>query len=383
MRTRPQRIVLLLSRGPAYNREVLRGIMRWRASGARWVCHVADPRFTLIDTVARWKPEGIITGVGSVRARDALTRLGVPAVNVSGVLEDPGLPSVIPDSPGIGQLAARYYLDRGFRSFGYAGYRGFHYAAERRVGFLKTLASRGLRCTEFWAQPERWESHPRPDWRRDEDKAGTWLASLTRPAAVFCCNDAVALFLAEICRQAGLQVPTDVALLGVDDDQLLCELSTPPISSVRPDAGQIGFLAARLLDKLLRERRPPVRPIRVAPLGITTRASTDMLAIEDADVAEACRLIREHFQRPLGVEELLREVPISRRSLERRFRLALGRTPAQEIVRVRVEHARRLLETTSLSVPEVARRSGFGSGEWMSVVFRKRLGLSPSQCRRK
>lgn len=377
------RIVLLLSRAPAYNREALRGIMRWRMREGRWVCHVADPRFTLLDTVARWKPQGIITAVGSTRSGNELRRLGVPVVNISGVLDDTGLPSVIPDSQAIGQLAAGHYLDRGFRSFGYAGYRGFAYARGRRAGFLAGLAARDLRCSEFWAQPERSGLRARPDWRGDEERARAWLASLPRPAAVFCCNDSLALFLSEMCRQIRLQVPTDVALLGVDDDQLLCELATPPLSSVRPDAGQIGFLAARLLDRLLRRGRAPAHPVRVAPLGVTTRASTDVLAIEDADVAEAARIIRERFREPIGVGDLLREVPISRRSLERRFRLALGRTPLQEIVRVRVEHARRLLETTSLSVPEIARQSGFGSGEWMSVVFSRQLGQSPSQCRRR
>lgn len=372
-----------MSRAPAYNREALRGIMRWRSRSGRWNCHLADPRLTLLDTVLRWRPEGIITTVGSTRSREELRRLGVPVVNISSVLDDPGLPSVIPDSHAIGQLAAGHFLDRGFRSFGYAGYRGFSYARERHVGFLATLATRGLRCTEFWVQPERSEPSAHRNWRRDEEEARGWLASLPRPIAVFCCTDVLALFLSEVCLQVGLRVPTDVALLGVDDDPLLCELATPPLSSVRPDARQVGFLAAGLLDALLRKRRPPTQPIRVAPLGVTTRVSSDLLHVEDADVAEAERIIRERFRQPLSVGDLLREVPISRRSLERRFRLALGRTPLQEIVRVRVEHARRLLESTNLPVPEVARQSGFSSGEWMSVVFRKELGLSPSQCRRR
>lgn len=187
--------------------------------------------------------------------------------------------------------------------------------------------------------------------------------------------------LTEACRQVGLRIPEDAALLGAEDDDLYCELARPALSSVRVPAEQIGREAAALLDRLLDGARPPRQPILLPPQGVVARRSSEVLAIDDPDVVAAARFIRGHGHLPLFVADVLREVPVERRSLERRFRKALGRGIWEEIRRVHVERAKRLLAETDQSIKAIAKQSGFTDFRHMAVVFRKELGLSPTAYR--
>jgi LacI family transcriptional regulator len=190
------------------------------------------------------------------------------------------------------------------------------------------------------------------------------------------------LQLAEVCRDVGLRVPADVAIVGIGNDDLLCEMSRPSLSSVAVPAEQIGHEAAALLERLMAGSAPPERPIMLPPLGVVTRQSSDILAIGDPDVAAAVRFIRQRGHLPTRVGDVLREVPVSRRSLERKFRQILNRGVSEEIRRVHVDRARALLSGTDLPMSALADHAGFSNATHLSVVFRQETGMTPTSYRR-
>jgi LacI family transcriptional regulator len=208
-----------------------------------------------------------------------------------------------------------------------------------------------------------------------------WLRSLPKPVGVVTWATQRGHEVIHACRLAGLLVPEEVAVLGADEDELICEMCTPPLSGVAITTERIGYEAAALLDRLMRGGRPPRRPILIEPTGVIGRQSTDTLAIDDIDLARAVAFIRNHATDPIGINEVLRAVPVSRSWLERRFKEVFDRTPGAEICRMRFEHAKRLLAETDMSVPDVAAASGYGSREYMASVFKSKIGLSPQKYR--
>jgi LacI family transcriptional regulator len=215
-----------------------------------------------------------------------------------------------------------------------------------------------------------------------EDELARWLLSLPRPVGVMASYDIRARHVLDACRRVGLAVPDQVAVIGVDNDEFLCNLSDPPITSVAPDTRRTGYEAAALLDRLMSAReKQRGQAVFVQPLGVVTRRSTDAFALGDPDVSAAVRFIREHAYHGITVKDVLAEVPVSRRVLEGRFRKLLGRTPHDEIARIRLERVRQLLRETRLSMDEIARRSGFRNGEYLATAFRREIGTSPNEYR--
>jgi LacI family transcriptional regulator len=199
---------------------------------------------------------------------------------------------------------------------------------------------------------------------------------------VFACYDIRGREVLDACRLAEVDVPHQVAVIGVDDDELLCELSDPPLSSVVPDTRRAGWVAAELLAGWMAGRRPRRTAHRIPPLGVTTRRSTDMLAVEDPELAAALRFISEHACQGITVNDVLGQVPLSRRVLESRFQRVLGRSPHHEILRVQLERAKQLLVQRHLTLGAVAHGAGFRNGEYLGTVFKRELGLTPGQYRK-
>jgi LacI family transcriptional regulator len=208
-----------------------------------------------------------------------------------------------------------------------------------------------------------------------------WVQRLPKPVGIFASTDIWGVQLAEVCRQTGLRVPEDVALVGVDNDDLLCEVARPSLSSIALPTERIGFEAAALLDRILARERPSLRPRLLPPIGVVARQSSDVLALDDPEVAAAVRFIREHSHTSIGVKDVLRAVTISRRSLERRFQAALDRTVWEEIRRAHLERAKSLLAGTAMPMWAVAEQAGFSDPRQLSVVFRQETGLTPTAYR--
>ncbi len=210
-----------------------------------------------------------------------------------------------------------------------------------------------------------------------------WAQSLSTPVAVLCCNDRLAYDFLRECQRAGVAVPDDLAVLGVDDDELVNTLVSPSLSSITLPTNRIGFEAAKLLQHLMDGGEAPPEPTLFPPVGVVTRQSTGITAVDDRDVAAAIMFIRDHVADALGVEDIAAAVGTSRRSLERRFRVALGRTVLGQMRQRRVERAKELLATTELAMPAIARASGFGDATRLGIVFRQLTGIPPTDFRRR
>lgn len=375
------RIGLVFTHGLAYCRAVLHGIEAYAETRPHWIfAHMAsEPR--AIQKLAPLELDGIIAHIFSNTLAEALVGLRTPLVNVSSVLLDSTIPRVGVDDVRCGALAADHLIDRGFRHFAFVGHRDHAYSVRREEGFRRVVETAGHRLACYYEPRARTFDPLGRLWTLDEN-IHRWMRSVPKPVGVFAPNDIWGEQLTEVCRQTGPRVPEDVAIVGVDNDDLFCRLARPSLSSIALPGVRIGYEAAALLDRLLAGAAPPKQPLLLAPLGVVARRSSDIVAVADVQVAAAVCFIREQGHRPLTAREVLRAVPISRRSLERRFRHELGRSLLEEIHRVHIERARRLLADTDLPMPQVASRSGFSDAKQLAVRFRQATGLTPTTYRR-
>jgi LacI family transcriptional regulator len=374
------RIGLVFDRSLDYCRGVLRGIKRFAAAKPRWTFALVAPEAQEMENLARLRPAGLIAHVFSNHLAAVLKELRKPIVNVSGVVPRLRIPTIHIDDAAIGYLAAQHLLERGFRNFAFVGNSTFAYSVKQEAAFCQAVSRVGYAAACFYDRSER-SFHPHGRLWAFDAHIRAWLKSLATPIGIFASNDLWGVQLTEACHEVGLRVPEDVAVVGVDNDSLMCELSRPSLSSVAIPSEQVGYEAAALLDRLLAGARAPKALPLLAPLGIVTRQSSGILAVTDQDVAAAIRFIRERAHTAIGVNDVLREVPIGRRSLERRFHCVLRRGVAQEIRRVHLERAKSLLATTWLPIALVAEQAGFSENKHLSVVFRKEFGLSPTAYR--
>jgi LacI family transcriptional regulator len=376
------RIGLVLSHSLDYCRRVLRGIKGYAEAKPDWILLPIDPEPRASRSLTAFRLAGVIAHLFTPALAARLRALRRPLVNVSAVLDDLPVPRVGADDEEIGRRAALHLLDRGFTSFGFVGQRNHAYSTRRERGFREVIERFGHAVDCYHERRARPFTPTGHLWALDRE-VQRWVRLLRKPVGVFAPNDIWGVQLAEICRQLRLRVPEDVSLVGVDNDDLLCNLSRPALSSIAVPAERIGHEAAALLDRLLAGAKPPRQALLLPPLGVVTRHSSEALAIRDADVAAAVRFIREHSHSPLRVPDVLAEIPVSRRSLERRFRASLQRGLGDEIRRVHMERARELLTSTEMPLAEVALRSGFSSGSQLSIVFRQEMALTPSDYRRR
>ncbi len=375
----PSSVYLMMDMSLGYGRAILHGVRRYLTDeGLAWRLGTVRPEAVEKDGGfwSRVGADAVIGMFGGAAPLEAARRAGLRAVNVSARGAGLPVPSVIPDNPAIGRLAAEYFLNRGFRRFLFVGIGDHDYSEDRGRGFGERLAEKGLAAEAF---PERAGER----WTAALDRTLARLAAGAVPTGVLAANDQRALRLIEICVRKGVPVPEQAAILGVDNDDVNCELAPVPLSSVDPDAAGVGYRAAGLLRTMLTGRRvAPGTWIRIPPRGVITRPSTDLLAVSDPEVAALLGVIRERACEPVSVGEAVEGLGVSRRTLEKRFRAFLGRSPHEEIKRIQFERARRLIAETRLSVREVARQCGYRDTKRFSLDFRRRFGRAPQVERR-
>jgi LacI family transcriptional regulator len=372
------RVALVMTRGQAYVEQVMLGIAEHVHRTRRWKCTYAWDSLTSLDHLA-FQPDGVICCSFRNELFAELLEKRVPAVNVWQVRDGPALPYVGVDDGAVGRLAAEYFMQRGFRHFAYAGSYDHSYSDARWRGFRAALVAAGHDCAVLRPSVnEEVRDTPSSVWLHVRETVSRWIATLPTPVAILAAEDICAVEVSEACAACGLQVPGDVAVLGVNNDRVLCDLAAPPLSSIELPGRQVGLAAAAALDRWLDGEAPSGEPALFPPTGVVTRQSTDVFAVDDRDVTAALQLIRDRATRGLTVEDILAVVPVSRRTLENRFARHLGRSPHAEIERVRIARAKDLLTNTDLSMPEVAARAGFNTGERLSVTFRRRTGQTPT-----
>lgn len=377
-------VAILMNLSRVYDRQVIRGITRYVQARGSWLLYVEEDPADKIPSFTEWSGDGLIvcTDDGQIakaipQFQGTIVALGALAPDV---LKQFGVSTVKTDDQMIAELAADHLLEKGLTNLAYCGMppRGLDRWIEiRRDAFCGRVARDGLQCAVFTGKrygPRRW------DLMQAELKK--WLVDLPKPVGIMTCNDSRGRHLLEACRQLDLRVPDDVAVIGVDNDELMCELAIPPLSSVALGAEQNGFQAAELLDQLMRGRRRRTTHITVPPACLVARQSTDLVAIDDPIVSEALRYVREHGAERMGVLDVVRHLDVSRSTLETRFKKHLGRTVHDEIQRVRLDVARRLLTTSDLPLHVIAERAGYSTVHYMCAVFRRELGHPPGQLRR-
>jgi LacI family transcriptional regulator len=365
----------------AYSRRVLRGIRRYVEARPQWLLTSFTPNRRLPHILSRIRPQGLIAGINTRQLVATISAFHRPVVNVATVFPGLKFPYVGMDNVQVGRLAAEHFLERGLRHFGYIGSPDYLASSQREAAFCQAVQAAGYSVARHAGR-----THPRYDslgqrWELDP-AVHRWLRALKPPVGVFVANDLWGVQVAEACRQVGLRVPEDVALLGVGDDDLYCELTRPPLSSIIPPAERIGYEAAALLERLLKGERPPARPILLPPIGVATRRSSEALAIDDHDVVAAVRFVREHAHLPIRVADVLQQVPVGRRTLERRCHKLLGWGLGEEIRRTHLGRARRLLAETDLPLKVLAEEAGFSDYRHMALAFRRALGITPTDYRR-
>jgi len=369
-RSRPH-VALIVESSIEYGRGVLRGIARWLRAHGPWSIFLEQRELgaALPGWIREWDGDGIITRSDDPR----IAKAGLPTVGLYDRSVDRlRLPMILNDNLAVGRMAARHLADRGFRHLAYYGVRGERWSELRLEGVASV--ARAAKAT-FAVHPSggRWEA--------SQERMKRWILGLPRPLGLVAANDMHGLRALDACRRAGLAVPEEVAVVGADDDEELCELSDPPLSSVAFNPEHVGYEAAALLDRLMGREAPPREPLLVPPLAVSTRQSTDILAIDDPDVARAIHYIRRHAFDGITVEDVLAEVPLSRRALEHRFRRRLGRTPKEEIQRLRFDEAKNLLASTELPLARISDRLGFHQPAYLSAAFKKETGLTPAAWR--
>lgn len=345
---------------------------------------VADMIYTAKIPIG-WRGDGIISFIGDRNdLAEFVLASKLPVVEISMVRNDINLPRVEGDSELIGRLAAEHFLERGFRHFAWAPFLDDVVNAERYRGFANRLDRDHATCHLLPPADTRHSSPTNHNWAARRKRLVRELRSLRKPLAVFAYNDCVAADIIDACEDAGLLVPEAVAVLGVDNDTILCESLRVPLSSVCHDLEGMAYKAAALLDRLMAGRKAPGRVIRIPPVGLVTRRSTDIVAIENLQVARALRYIQDHYTSPLlGVDDVVAATSLSRRALELAFRKELQRTVNQEIVRVRMAEVRKLLTTTKMKVVGIAAITGFARPSHLFRSFRKLYATNPKSFRQR
>ncbi len=374
------RVAVLVGTSASWGQRMIRGIGRYARKHGPWNIFIeARDHLTTIRLPPEWRGEGIIARVHNHAMARHVAAAGVPTVNISAVrLNGVNMPQVMTDLKASARMAAEYMLDRGFRNFAYCGLEWWPYTEYHRQCFVELLVEAGCECVVYKAGPE---AGIRAPWQAQQQGLIRWLRPLPKPVGILAWTTKCGREVIQACRRARLLVPEQVAVLAADEDELLCEMCNPPLSGIALTSERIGYEAAALLDRLMQGQRPPKSPILIEPTGVITRQSTDTLAIDNIDVARAIAFIRDHAADPIQVKDVLRAVPISRSWLQRRFQEVLGRSPAAEIRRARLERVKQLLADTDMPIPDVAAASGYNSREYLAYAFKSETGLTPREYR--
>lgn len=366
----------------APRRMMLTGVARYIQEHDPWSVYLKPigVEKSLGSWLREWRGDGIIAAVAKADV-EVFTAIGVPVVDVIGILGDARVPLVHTNDRSVGRLGAEHLRGRGFRHFAFVQYVGEFWSTERCEGFCTALRDQGFEPHVYSLNlpgpgsggPETWESQ--------QQKLAAWLEPLPRPLGLMATNDLMGQQLLEACQRLRVSVPEEIAVVGADNDEPICRIASPPLSSVIINDHQRGYEAAALLDRMMRGEPPPTATVFVEPAGVFARASTDSLAIEDATIVKALRFVREQACDGIGVDDVVRKAHVSRSVLERRFRKTVGRSINEEMIRIRLNRAVELLSNTSLELKVIAQRAGFGTQAYMNAVFRAKIGKTPGSFR--
>lgn len=376
-------VALLIETSNGYSRGLLEGVISYTKEHGNWSVYLTEqergaPPPAWLET---WGGDGIIARIETDSVGRQLKRCGVPIVDLSAARHVKGIPWADTEDRAISCLAVEHFTARGFRNLAYCGDAGFQWSSKRGRHFRQFAEASDCKVFDYQSVARYDRAF---DAVAEKRRIMDWVRQLPRPVAIMGCYDFKAQEVLDACRQLKISVPTEAAVLGVDDDHLICELSEPTLSSVIPDTKRTGYEAASLLDRMMcGEAIATEEPLVTQPLGIRLRESTDTVAIEDDQIAKALDFIRRRASANIRVADVLDVVDLSRRAFEHRFKKLVGRTPHEEIQRIRMNRAKELLRDTALTVHEISERLGFEHSEYLGAAFKREEGMSPGEYRKR
>jgi LacI family transcriptional regulator len=380
------RVALLIESSRAYGRGTLSGVAKYIREHGHWSVFLQE--HSLCDDVPAWLEnwggDGIITRMENQAMANVLRRLRVPTVYLREVPPNLKFSSVLTDNAAVSRFAFEHLRERGFRHFAFCGFNGADYSDERRDSFSQLVSEAGLRCHVFGDGPsERNLSTAKyeEEGLKDGEPVAGWIQQLPKPVGLMACNDMRGQEVLNACRAVDVAVPDEVAVIGVDNEEELCELSDPPLSSVVPNTQRIGYDGAALLARMMQGSELPPQRFLVEPAGIVTRRSTEVLAIEDRQIAAAARFIREHACEGIDVGDVIKVAAMSRSTLERRYARLMGHSPKSDILRSRLSRAKQLLTETDFPLALIAEKIGLEHTDYLGRIFKKKIGMTPARFR--
>lgn len=371
MREDYRSIGLMIESLNGYGSKILTGISRYAHQKPNWrIAYFDREQKELADLVGTWQGDGIICSAVDARFATAARSRSIPVINITGRHVEPNMINITSDDTMVGAMAANFLLERGFQSFGYLRRKETtRFSTDRGKGFTETLSAAGFKVESLSIGSG------------GDEEVEQWLSKLPRPLAVLGATDRVASIVIEACWKLGLRVPEEVSVLGIGNSEQLCELCSPPLSSVDVDMERRGYEAAECLDRIFQGASIPTESRLIPPAHVVERRSTHTFAFEDADVVAALRFIHGHAPESIKVTDVVKATTISRRSLEGRFNKLIGRTIHDEIWKAHFDLAKRLLSSSDLSLQTVAERSGFRTSSALVNLFRQRFGQTPKEYR--
>jgi len=378
-------VILLIEATHSYGRALLQGIAKYSYLHGPWSFY-REPEFyghvplhkNIVSQLKRQNANGLIIREPTLGQIEELMELNIPMI-ISPNRLNPVIPTIVTNAELVGQMAADHLLERGFKHFAYCGYTEMPWSMERFRSFSQRIAQQHYTVDSFFFAIRK-SFFPN---NKEQTRFVNWLKSLPRPVGMMTCNDDMGRTVLEACKSVNIPVPEQIAVVGVDDDELTCGLTEPPLSSVALHSEKVGYRAAELLDRLMQGEKMNGQIIAHDPSHVVTRQSTDVIAVDDPDVSQALLFIRQHFKEPITVDDVANKVALSTRHLYKKFITTLGHTVHQEIKQARIEHICKLLIESDLSIYQITLSLGFASIEHISRYFRQEKGMSLQEFRKK
>ena len=382
-------IGILIERQRTYGRRLCEGIIRFARERTNWTLRIVD--FMNLPQIAHNKDiDGFIARVMDDRAEEQLRATGKPVVDVFFERPRMGFAAADQNALLVGQMAAQHFIEHRFTNFAFCGYNGRSYSDRRRDAFMQCLEQNHFPCAVYRTPPSALKDfnnsvvlQERFGFASDHRALRTWISKLPKPVGVFCSHDMRAYHLAEACRSPGLQIPEDVAILGADDDELVCNFSDPPLSSIDQNAFGIGYAAAKTLESMLQNPDVVPSPVLIDPIRLIERESTRIYTVSPPWLSDALIFIRRNISNNITASDVYAAVGKSHTLVDSAFRRTFGTSVQKTIIRTRLEEAKRLIRDTSLTLTEIAAKTGFSTAQYFCSSFSKTFGTSPSAYRSK
>jgi LacI family transcriptional regulator len=373
-----KKIVLLVETSREFGRQLINGIARYSRINGPWSFYKEQSGLkSSIPKLKNWKPDGIIMRNSMIEKE--LLRLKIPtilALHDSTVPKD--MPVIKTDSYSISKLASEHLLEKGFKNFAFCGFDNYEWSNQRKIYFQEFINSAGYNVIKYQSA----QKNARNDWELEQLHVINWIKTLPKPIGIMACNDDRGQHILEVCKLIGLKIPDDVAVIGVDNDPMICEIGDPPLTSIALNVESAGYETARLLDALLSGERMKGQQIIVSPTHIAQRQSTDILAVNDPDLLTAMRFIKENAKNKINVDQIVKATKVSRRVLEQKFKKIIRKPIYAELKHVRIGMISKILVETDMQISEIISLFNFTDNEHISRYFKKEKGVGLNQFRK-